>query len=266
MKESFIERLISRTMGEKSSSSPSKIIPAITPDLIPLDLHLSDILNHPVHWLADPTTSSSISLKSESEVNMIEGVTQDTQDTTSGKGIQENPKNVAGERKYNVPPYNSDKGTENKGSRYAAANKDMHSLSANDDDDNDEKYSVVNLNHKVDQNEKERLIPDDIIHNPEHIKKVDKIKVPLAADRRQHLVPHDYYQPAGKLPKLYSEINKTFKPLSFKLSEPVVTININRIEIKAIMHQTQSAKLQQQTSPTISLKDYLKQRSEGKIV
>ena len=52
---------------------------------------------------------------------------------------------------------------------------------------------------------------------------------------------------------------------SKRFSDHTVTINIGHIEVRAIMPQKSSSAKTQPSSPALSLRDYLKKRSEGRL-
>lgn len=119
--------------------------------------------------------------------------------------------------------------------------------------------NVVRISDEVNKFASKKLMPSEKVY------KLIPQSEDLQGSKSEVVVPTkpvEQTQPKLPLvrPKTYSSMLEKESPeRSQGYSEPTVTINIGRIEVRAIMPQKPSNKTRM---PALSLKDYLKQRSE----
>jgi len=248
MKSFFVERLIAGMMREESTVL---IKPAITPDIIPETLHLPETFylyeqkqQRFVEPISEATVTSDffkeqVTLKKEKEAPISEDSSKVTSPATHGILPKHDVK----------APYNE--------------TKDMKVKNPSNTSEEHRQPTSAHMMEK----DIIRIMPK----TKETIPGFRFEKTPMMTPVKKMIISRELFEDKEGLHTIGSTPLKSYKPLltgeRFGIvthNEPEVIINIGRIDVRAAT-TTQKPSLRTSQFPPLSLKDYLKQRSEGKL-
>jgi hypothetical protein len=292
MKASFIARLISRAMVADQENTSLR--PALTPDMLPVSLGSSQQgkrdENASFSSLASP--SSEILQSSEFETTTTSTTTSHASDTNNLKGNHfSSEENNMPKRRFKYPTEKVEQEKQQQDQQpiqpisnvLSRNNNASIKLQKDDLKQSSEVLGVVmdkkNMSsHAPEYNEIAPYANDDNSNvattygsTADVISPANIGRVPDKISSHFDLLSSSKLQPSLSDNNDYPNINPKAGNTGRSGFTPTVSVNIGRIEVRAIIQKKPSQTMQPTlpssttTTPALSLKDYLKQRSEGTL-
>lgn len=253
MKSNFVDRLLSGVVGKEQSA---RIRPAVTPDVLPESFRLPDILY--------PSEQRSVESRVESR---FDSDLRDDSTKESGSSISEKVPTEESSNTVEDAAPSRDKLSKEDDTRLRGISHKVMGTKAGQDNKRPEgpigtakleDEASVKMDIKADSQElgtrKIRGRIFDFTETPRDLKHDEEGQIPV------EIVPSRIFTGFAKAYGV-SQSSRALKAVQH--SEPVVTIKIGRIEVRAVMPEKPAPKTQQ--FPPLSLKEYLRQRSEERL-
>ena len=232
MTDHFITRLVAKTRTITGDGSSISIRPAITPDILPETFYLPEQRIPSQRDVFDIIHIKDVK-PGKSDISHLKESTTDNTTTKTEKGFVDIPAST--EAKDVIEPTESKKSVERaKEPAMTSVSKDIDITDSKPQENSEERKSEVL-----------RVPPGTVVVKPRE----------SAETRHENL--------SAASPKSYDFL-QTGKNNEVLHSEPEVTINIGRIDVRAAVLSDKPAPKTQQFPP-LSLREYLKQRSEGTL-